>query len=485
VYRGEGPNSLNRTDAEHSMPERDADKKAAKPEHARRVGGGTAESKGGAHQTGAAWEEPVGDQRPLTMEEVVCRENMLAAYRRVVVNKGAPGVDGITVSELMPMLRERWQVIREELLGDTYRPAPVLKVEIPKPGSQGMRMLGIPTVLDRLIQQALLQVMQPCFDPTFSDSSFGFRPGRSAHQALEQAREHIAAGHRWVVDLDLEKFFDRVNHDVLMSRLARRIEDKRILRLIRRYLQAGMMEDGLMSQRTQGTPQGGPLSPLLSNVLLDELDKELERRGHRFVRYADDCNIYVRSRHAGERVLSSIERFLRDRLRLTVNRNKSAVDRPWKRKFLGYTFTMHYQPKLKVAPESVTRFKGRLREMFRRGRGRSLASLATDLRPVLTGWVSYYRKSQVRITFEELDQWIRRKLRVVFWRQWKRPRTRAKNLIQRGLSPERAWTSAMNGRGPWWSAGASHMNQAVPTRYLSQLGLVSLVQESRRLACTN
>ena len=419
------------------------------------------------------------------MEEVVCRENMLAAYQRVVGNKGAPGVDGITVNELASMLRTRWQAIRDALLGDAYRPAPVLKVEIPKPGGKGVRMLGIPTVLDRLIQQALLQVMQPCFDPTFSDNSFGFRPGRNAHQALEKAREHIAAGHRWVVDMDLEKFFDRVNHDVLMSRLARRIEDKRILRLIRRYLQAGMMEDGLVSQRTQGTPQGGPLSPLLSNVLLDELDKELERRGHCFVRYADDCNIYVRSLHAGERVLTSIERFLWDRLRLTVNRDKSAVDRPWKRKFLGYTFSTHYQPKLKVAPESVKRFKGRLRQMFRRGRGRSLASLATDLRPILIGWVSYYRKSQVRITFEQLDQWIRRKLRAILWRQWKRPWTRAKNLIQRGLGHKRAWTSATNGRGPWWNAGASHMNQAVPTRFLSQLGLVSLLQESRRLERSN
>ena len=455
------------------------------PEHARRVGSGTAESKGGAHQAGTACEEHVGDQRSLTMEEVVCRENMLAAYQRVVGNKGAPGVDGITVNELASMLRTRWQAIRDALLGDAYRPAPVLKVEIPKPGGKGVRMLGIPTVLDRLIQQALLQVMQPCFDPTFSDNSFGFRPGRNAHQALEKAREHIAAGHRWVVDMDLEKFFDRVNHDVLMSRLARRIEDKRILRLIRRYLQAGMMEDGLVSQRTQGTPQGGPLSPLLSNVLLDELDKELERRGHCFVRYADDCNIYVRSLHAGERVLTSIERFLRDRLRLTVNRDKSAVDRPWKRKFLGYTFSTHYQPKLKVAPESVKRFKGRLRQMFRRGRGRSLASLATDLRPILIGWVSYYRKSQVRITFEQLDQWIRRKLRAILWRQWKRPWTRAKNLIQRGLGHKRAWTSATNGRGPWWNAGASHMNQAVPTRFLSQLGLVSLLQESRRLERSN
>jgi len=284
--------------------------------------------------------------------------------------------------------------------------------------------------------------------------------------------------------MDLEKFFDCVNHDVLMSRPARRIEDKRILRLIRRYLQAGMMEDGLMWQRTEGTPQGGPLSPLLSNVLLDELDKELERRGHRFVRYADDCNIYVRSRHAGERVLTSIERFLRERLRLTVNRDKSAVDRPWKRKFLGYTFTIHYQPKLKVSPESVKRFKGRLREMFRRGRGRRLAGVIAELRPVLLGWVSYYRKSQVRITFERLDQWIRRKLRAILWRQWKRPWTRAKKLIQRGLARHRAWISATNGRGPWWNAGASHMHHAVPTRCLSQLGLVSFIQESRRLECS-
>jgi RNA-directed DNA polymerase len=240
-----------------------------------------------------------------------------------------------------------------------------------------------------------------------------------------------------------------------------------------------------VSQRTQGTPQGGPLSPLLSNVLLDELDKELERRGHRFVRYADDCNIYVRSRHAGERVLTSTERFLRERLRLTVNRDKSAVDRPWKRKFLGYTFTMHFQPKLKVAPESVKRFKGRLREMFRRGRGRSLRRVIGDLRPVLIGWVSYYRKSEVRNVFEQLDQWIRRKLRVILWRQWKRNWTRAKELIRRGLSPEQAWTSATNGRGPWWNAGASHMNRAVPTRYLSQLGLVSLIQKRLQLARSN
>ncbi len=467
------------------MPEQDADKKAETPERLPRVGGGTAEGKQGVRQAGSACDDPVGDQSTLMMEEVLCRENMLAAYQRVVSNQGAPGVDGMTVDELMPMLHERWQVIREELLSGRYKPSPVREVHIPKAGGKGLRMLGIPTVLDRLIQQALLQVVQPVFDPTFSDSSFGFRPKRSAHQALERARAHIAAGHRWVVDMDLEKFFDRVNHDVLMSRLARRIEDKRILWLIRGYLQAGMLKGGLVSPRTQGTPQGGPLSPLLSNVLLDELDKELERRGHRFVRYADDCNVYVQSYRAGKRVLTSIERFLAKRLRLAVNPDKSAVDRPWNRKFLGYTFTMHYQPKLKVATESIKRFKGRLREQFRRGRGRSLRRVLEELRPVLIGWVSYYRKSQVRITFERIDQWIRRKLRAILWRQWKRPWTRAKQLIRRGLAHERAWISATNGRGPWWNAGASHMNQAVPTRYLSQLGLISLVQQSRRLERLN
>jgi RNA-directed DNA polymerase len=416
------------------------------------------------------------------MEEVLSRENMLKAYQRVVGNKGAPGVDGVAVEDLAPLLRERWEAIREELLSGTYVPSPVRKVEIPKPGGKGVRMLGIPTALDRLIQQALLQALTPWFDPTFSDASFGFRPGRSAHQALERAREHIAAGHRWVVDMDLEKFFDRVNHDVLMARLARRIQDKRILKLIRRYLQAGIMEGGVASPRYEGTPQGGPLSPLLSNVLLDELDKELERRGHRFVRYADDCNIYVRSQRAGQRVLDTVERFLRKRLRLTVNREKSAVDRPWKRKFLGYSFTANLKPKLKVAPESVQRLKGRLREAFRKGRGRNLGVVLAELRPVLLGWVAYYRKSEVRSTLEQLDQWMRRKLRAILWRQWKRPWPRAKALFRRGLPWQRAWLSATNGRGPWWNAGASHMNQAVTTRELRQLGLVSLLEELQRLA---
>lgn len=279
------------------MSERDADQKAEKPQQPRRVGGGTAEGMGAARQADTAWTEHTGQPVVVTMEEVLSRENMLKAYHRVVGNQGAPGVDGVTVEELGDLVRARWEVIREALLSGTYVPSPVRKVEIPKPAGQGVRTLGIPTVLDRLLQQALLQVLTPLFDPTFSDSSFGFRPGRSAHQALDRAKEHIAAGHRWVVDMDLEKFFDRVNHDVLMARLARRIEDKRILKLIRRYLQAGLMEGGVASPRSEGTPQGGPLSPLLSNVLLDELDRELERRGHRFVRYADDCapgNVHAR-----------------------------------------------------------------------------------------------------------------------------------------------------------------------------------------------
>jgi RNA-directed DNA polymerase len=353
-------------------------------------------------------------------------------------------------------------------------------VEIPKPSGKGKRMLGIPTVMDRMIQQALLQVLQPYLDPTFSIWSFGFRPGRSAHQAVEAARAHIASGKRWVVDMDLEKFFDRVNHDVLMARLARRITDRRILTVIRSYLEAGMMEGGVVSPRTEGTPQGSPLSPLLSNVLLDELDREIERRGHAFVRYADDCNIYVSSARAGQRVLDSIERFLEKRLRLKVNREKSAVDRPWKRKFLGYTVTNHRVPRLRVAPESVERFRDKVRMHLRKGRGRSLKQTIVAITPLLRGWLNYFRLAEVRSAFEALDQWIRRRLRCTLWRQWKKPRTRRRKLIAYGLDPERAKRSAYNGRGPWWNAGASHMNKAVPNRVFSQYNLVSLIQHHQR-----
>ena len=290
-------------------------------------------------------------------------------------------------------------------------------------------------------------------------------------------------GHRWVVDLDIEKFFDRVNHDVLMARVDRRVKDKRELLLIRRYLQAGVLEGGLMSPRLEGTPQGGPISPLLSNILLDELDKELERRGHRFVRYVDECKVYVRSKQAGERVMTSVERFLWKRLRLRINWDKSAVDRPWKPKFLGYSVTWRQKPRLKVAPESVKRLKAKLRALFRRGRGGNLVHLCEELNLLLRGWVAYYRLCEVRTRFELLDGWIRRKLRTILWRQWKRPCIRIKELVKGGLGPARAAVSAYSGRGPWWNAGSSHMNQAVPTSALRRIGLLSLIAEHRRLAC--
>jgi len=462
------------------MHEAGADSRAEMPGPPPRVGDGIAESTGLARQACAGRTDEGGDEASLLMEEVVSRENLVLAYRRVKRNHGAPGIDGMTVDDLMAHCREHWSVIREHLLSGTYRPQPVRKVDIPKPGG-GVRTLGIPTVLDRLIQQALGQRLTPLFDPTFSESSYGFRPGRSAHQAVRAARSHIACGHRWVVDLDLEKFFDRVNHDVLMVRVKRRVKDRRVLVLINRYLRAGMMSGGMVSPRTTGTPQGGPLSPLLSNILLDDLDKELERRGHRFARYADDCNVYVRSKAAGERVMASVERFLRRQLRLKVNRTKSAVARPWERKFLGYSVTVHHRPKLKVAAESVRRFKQSLRRTFRAGRGRRVARVLRDLAPKLRGWVAYFRLSEVRGVFEQLDQWLRRKLRALYWRQWKRWRTRIKELRRRGLAPGRAAYSAMNGRGPWWNAGASHMNQAVPTAELRHLGLVSLLDEHRRL----
>jgi RNA-directed DNA polymerase len=413
------------------------------------------------------------------MEAVVARENMLRAYEQVKRNKGAAGVDGLTVEQLMPYLREHWVEIKERLLEGTYKPEAVRCVEIPK-ASGGVRQLGIPTVVDRVIQQALHQAMTPLFEPGFSESSYGFRPGRSAHQAVKEARRSVAEGRRWVVDIDLEKFFDRVNHDVLMVRVARRISDKRVLRLIRRYLQAGMMTGGVTSPRAEGTPQGGPLSPLLSNILLDELDKELERRGHKFCRYADDCNIYVRTRAAGERVKASVTKFLGKRLRLRVNEEKSAVGRPWERKFLGYTMTWNKEPRLKAAEVSVKRLKARMREIFREGRGRSLSRVVEELNVGLRGWIQYFRLAEVKGIFDELDGWIRRKLRCLIWRRWKRPRTRAKELKRRGLEELRAYRSAYNGRGAWWNAGSSHMNEAFPKRYFDRVGLVSLLDRMRQ-----
>jgi RNA-directed DNA polymerase len=438
------------------------------------------QEEGTGASSGAARRETVRPEESQMMEAVVARENLLDAYRQVMGNKGAAGVDHMTVEQLKPYLQEHWARIRESLLNGTYQPQAVRCVEIPKPNG-GVRQLGIPTVVDRLIQQALHQILSPIFEPGFSESSYGFRPGRSAQQAVAQAKVYVSEGRRWVVDLDLEKFFDRVNHDVLMSRLARRINDKRVLGLIRRYLQAGMMSGGVASPRTEGTPQGGPLSPLLSNILLDDLDKELERRGHKFCRYADDCNIYVRSKAAGERVMKTVTRFLTERLRLKVNAGKSAVARPWERKFLGYSMTWHKQPRLKVAPESLQRLKAKIRTIFRKGRGRSLPRVIGDLNPLLRGWMQYFRLAEVKGIFEDLDGWLRRKLRCLLWRQWKRTFTRAKNLMKRGLEELRAWKSAMNGRGPWWNAGASHMNQAFPKAYFDRRGLISLLDQLRKL----
>ncbi|MBE0643563.1 MAG: group II intron reverse transcriptase/maturase [Bacteroidetes bacterium] len=415
------------------------------------------------------------------IEAMIDRENMTRALLRVESNKGAAGIDKMPVDDLRSHLGRHWERIRAALLAGRYEPSPVRLVEIPKPDGQGMRQLGIPTVVDRLIAQALAQILTPLFEPNFSEHSYGFRPGRSAHDAVTAAQAYVREGRGWVVDMDIEKFFDHVNHDILMSRLMRKITDKRVLKLIRRFLQAGIMTEGIAMQRTEGTPQGSPLSPLLSNILLDDLDKELEKRGHAFCRYADDCNIYVRSRKAGERVLASIRLWLGDRLRLRLNEEKSAVDRPWKRTFLGYGMTGERETRLTVSTKNVKRFKSRLRMLYHKGRGRNLGRfIVEDLLPVLRGWFEYFRLAEVKRVFKELDGWIRRHLRKILWRQWKRPRTRQARLRSFGISGERAWKSSWNGRGPWWNAGASHMNQALPKSFFQRLGLYSLLDEHLR-----
>ena len=428
-------------------------------------------------RTKAEWERESG-----LMDAVCERGNLWLAYDRVIRNKGAAGVDGIGIAEFKGHLKQHWPTIKANLLAGGYIPSPVRRVDIPKPQG-GVRTLGIPTLTDRLIQQALHQVLSPIFEAGFSESSYGFRPGRNAHQAVKAARQYVAEGRRVVVDMDLEQFFDRVNHGLLMQKLSTKIEDGRVLRLIRRYLEAGMMAEGIVSPRREGAPQGGPLSPLLSNILLTELDRELERRGHAFCRYADDCNIYVRSQTAGERVMASITRFLADTLKLTVNVAKSAVARPWERKFLGYSLTWHRAPKLKIAPTSLRRLEDKIREVLKGARGRSLKKVIDELNPILRGWMAYFKLAETRQALEELDGWIRHKLRCILWRQWKRPHTRAMNLMKAGLAEERAWRSACNQRGPWWNSGACHMNAACPKSFFDRLGLVSLLDTMRRLQC--
>jgi RNA-directed DNA polymerase len=411
-----------------------------------------------------------------SMEAVVERNNLRKALARVKANKGAAGIDGMTFEDLTPHLKEHWPTIRAQLLDGTYKPQPVRRVEIPK-ASGGMRPLGIPTVLDRFIQQAVMQVLQADWDRTFCEHSFGFRPGRSAHQAVERAQAYIASGHDWVVDIDLEKFFDRVNHDILMGLVAKRVTDKRILKLIRGFLTAGVLADGLVSPSEEGTPQGGPLSPLLSNLMLDVLDKELETRGHRFVRYADDCNIYVRSQRAGERVMESIEQFLAKRLKLKVNKAKSAVAKPSVRKFLGFSFTGGKQPRRRIAPQAIDRFKARIRELTRRTGGQSLSQVTKELSCYLIGWRGYFGLCETPSVLRELDRWTRRRLRAIAWKQWKRGRTRFARLRRRGVGRDLAAKTASSPHGPWRLSNSPALTIALPNALLTSLGLASLAPQ--------
>jgi RNA-directed DNA polymerase len=411
------------------------------------------------------------------MEHVVERTNLSAALARVKRNGGSPGMDGMTVEELPGYLKAHWPEIREALLAGRYQPQPVKRVEIPKPGG-GVRQLGIPTVLDRFIQQALLQVLQPAWDGTFSDGSYGFRPGRSAHHAIAQAQQYLKAGYNWVVDLDLEKFFDRVNHDKLMSRVKARVTDRRVLQLIDRYLKAGALTGDGFEATPEGAPQGGPLSPLLANLLLDGLDREVEKRGHRFVRYADDCNIYVRSARAGARVLASVTRYLKRKLKLVVNAAKSAVDRPWRRTFLGFSFTGRQPNRRQVSVKALKAFKQEIRRLTQRTRGVSLPQVVQEVRRYTTGWYAYFGWAEATSVFKELDSWVRRRLRCYLWKQWGRRRYR--ELRNRGVSRDLAWNTTKSAHGPWRLSRSPALTYALPGGYFDGLGVPRLYQRPRR-----
>jgi len=408
------------------------------------------------------------------MLQIVSRENMTKAYKRVVSNKGSSGIDGMQVDELKSYLQEHWLEIKRVLLSGGYQPQSVRQVEIPKPKG-GVRLLGIPTVVDRLIQQAIHQVLEPIFDPTFSEYSYGFRVQRNARQAVKRAKEYVQSGGSWIVNVDLSKFFDEVDHDRLLSKLRIKVKDRRVIHLIDRYLRVGVMRNGIEQRREKGTPQGSPLSPLLSNTVLDELDKELEKRMHQFVRYADDFQIYVGSQQAALRVMKSLERFIENTLKLKVNKKKSTIERPWETNFLGYSFMGKKQVKLKVSKESMKRFKGKIKELFRKGKGRNVRRfILGTLNPVIRGWMIYFSATDVKGFTKDLDQWIRRRLRKVIWQQLKRNWTRLQALMRRGLSEQRAVMSAFNQRGPWWNSGASHMNKAYSNSYFELIGLLSL-----------
>lgn len=435
---------------------------------AREAGGGGTESSGATN----GHESPASTDR--LMEEVCERANLKEALRRVKANKGRAGVDGMTIGGITDYLKQHWPAIREQLLNGTYEPKPVRRVEIAKPDG-GVRKLGIPTVLDRFIQQAVLQVLQRRWDRTFSRHSYGFRPGRSAHHAVAQAQHYIAEGYGWVVDLDLEKFFDRVNHDKLMGRIAQRVDDKRLLKLLRALLDAGVMENGLVSPSVEGTPQGGPLSPLLSNLVLDELDRELERRGHRFVRYADDSNIYVRSERAGQRVMESVTRFITTQLKLAVNASKSAVARPQDRKFLGFSFTAGPEVKRTIAPKALARFKARIREITRRAKGVSIETTIAELAPYMRGWRNYFGFCETPEALVYLTRWVRLRLRAALWRQWKTPRRRRAALMELGVRHRLASNTAGSGLGPWYLARAKALSVGLSNAYFNSLGLPTLI----------
>ncbi|WP_252501985.1 group II intron reverse transcriptase/maturase [Sporosarcina sp. Marseille-Q4943] len=410
----------------------------------------------------------------MLMERILSRENLLSALKRVERNKGSHGVDGMPVQNLRKHFLEHWESMKMELLQGTYEPQPVRRVEIPKPDG-GVRLLGIPTVIDRFIQQAIAQVLTSLYDPTFSDHSYGFRPNRSAHDGVRKAKGYIQEGNRWVVDIDLEKFFDKVNHDKLMGTLTKRIKDKRLLKLIRKYLKSGIMINGLVTTNEEGTPQGGPLSPLLSNIVLDELDKELEKRGHKFVRYADDCNIYVRSKKAGNRVMSSITLFIEGKLKLKVNPNKSAVDRPWKRKFLGFSFTSGKEPKVRIAKESVKRMKNKIREITSRKKPYSMEYRINKLNQYLMGWCGYFALADTPSVLVKFDSWIKRRLRMCMWKDWKKPSTKTRKLIGLGVPIGKAYEWGNSRKGYWRISKSPIVHRTLGNSYWSSRGLKSLI----------
>lgn len=415
------------------------------------------------------------------LEKIVEKRNFFEAYKKVVSNKGSSGIDGMRVDELLPYLQENYESLKENLLSGKYKPLPVIRVEIPK-ANGGIRLLGIPTVIDRLIQQAMNQVLNPIFDKEFSNSSYGFRPGKSAHMALEQAQKHINEGYKYVVDMDLEKFFDRVNHDILMSLISEKIEDKRVLKLIRNYLNSGIMTNGVFTKSEEGTPQGGPLSPLLSNILLDELDKELERRGHRFCRYADDCNIYVKSKRAGERVLKSITKFLDQKLKLKVNTEKSAVSSPTRRKFLGYSF--YYQKGgvgFRVHNESYERLKEKIRKITNRNVSMNFNYRIKKLNEIVVGWVNYFKLADMKSKLIELDQWIRRRLRACVWKTWKKIRTKFNNLIKLGIPKDKSWEYANTRKGYWRISSSPILNKTITNQRLINHGFKSLSSQYEKV----